>query len=105
MYVMLKAKAQSKSLVKSASILRVEARDTVCSALAVMLSRWTCICQYGITRNRGSSVNIVIMLRAGWPGFYSRQWHVFFSSPPCQDLLWGPFSLLSIGYRRLYPWG
>jgi len=28
----------------------------------------------------------------------------FFSSPPCQDRLWGPASFLSNGYQSLFPW-
>jgi hypothetical protein len=29
----------------------------------------------------------------------------FFSSPPRPDRLWGPLSILSNGYQRLFPWG
>jgi len=29
----------------------------------------------------------------------------FFSSPPCPELLWGPPSLLSNGYKGIFPLG
>jgi len=44
----------------------------------------------GIRRSRGSSVNIETGIRAGRPGFNSRQWLEIFSSPPRPDRLWGP---------------
>jgi hypothetical protein len=37
----------------------------------------------------------------GWMISGSRGWE-FFSSPPCPDRLWGPPSLLSNGYQRLF---
>jgi len=53
------------------------------------------------TRSLGSSVNIVIRLRAGRPGFHCRQgqWRDFISLPPRPDCLWSPASLLSSEYR------
>jgi len=44
-------------------------------------------------------------IRAGRPGFYSRQDHWFFSSPSRPDRLWGPPSLIFNGYQGLFPWG
>jgi len=47
-----------------------------------------------------SLVSIHIRQRAGRPWFNSRheQWWDYFSSPPRPYRLWGPPSLLSIGY-------
>jgi len=45
-------------------------------------------------RSRGCSINIVIRLQAGRPWFNSRQRHEWSSSPPRQELHWGPHSLL-----------
>jgi hypothetical protein len=54
-------------------------------------------------RSRRSSVSIVTRLRAGGPGFNSRQgqWWEFSSSPPHPDRLWGPPSPLSNWHRGL----
>jgi len=38
-------------------------------------------------------------------GFDSRRGLGIFSSPPCPERLWSPPSLLSNGYRVLFPWG
>jgi hypothetical protein len=54
----------------------------------------------------GRSVNIATSLWDGRSGFdpRQRQRRDFFSSPPRPDRLWGPTSLLFVGYRP-FPWG
>jgi len=42
------------------------------------------------TIRSNSSVNIMTRFWAGQLGFDSQQRHGFFSSPLCQDWLWGP---------------
>jgi len=49
-------------------------------------------------------VTIVTEQQAGRPGFESRQRQRFFSSPR-PDRLWAPPSLLTDGYRGLFPRG
>jgi len=44
-------------------------------------------------------------IRAGKPGFHSRQGWRFFSSLPRLDRLWGPPSLLHYGYWGLFTRG
>jgi hypothetical protein len=53
-------------------------------------------------KSQDSSISTVTRLRAGRPGFDSRQEQKFFSRP---DRLPGPPSLLSDGYRVLFPRG
>jgi len=65
---------------------------------------------YSITitcKIRCSSVSILTRLRAGRPGFTSRQWQCwdFFSSPSRPDRLWGPPSFLSTGYKGAFSLG
>jgi len=52
----------------------------------------------------GSSVSIVTCLRAGWPGFDSRQGQGrdHFSSPPRPYWFWDPTRLLSNGQWGIY---
>jgi hypothetical protein len=56
----------------------------------------------GYLGSRSSSVSTVTRLRAGRPGFDSRQGRGFFSSPYRADGLWGPPSLLSNLYWGLF---
>jgi hypothetical protein len=53
------------------------------------------------------SVGIETRVRAGRPGFNSQQGAMvgFFSSSPPQDRLWGLLSLLSNGWRGIFPLG
>jgi hypothetical protein len=56
-------------------------------------------------RSRDSSAGIMIRLRAGQLGFDPRQGKRFLSSPQRPDLLCGPSSFLSNGYREPHPRG
>jgi hypothetical protein len=47
---------------------------------------------------------IVAQLVKKFPSFYGTRLGIF-SSPPRQERLWGPLSLLSNGYQGLFPWG
>jgi hypothetical protein len=58
-----------------------------------------------IYRSRNRSVSVVTRLQAGRPGFNFRKGQRFFSSLPHPDLLWGPPSLPSNGYRGFFPLG
>jgi hypothetical protein len=49
----------------------------------------------------GEEIKMSIGFRGSIPG---GGWE-FIPSPPRLDRLWGPLSLLSNGYRSLFPWG
>jgi hypothetical protein len=56
-------------------------------------------------RSHGSSINRVTRLQAARPGFDSRYWQGFFSSPPCLDQILDPTSNISNGYWEFFPEG
>jgi hypothetical protein len=58
-----------------------------------------------ITLGRDRSLDIATDYGLDNWGFDSRQGLGTFSSTPCSERLWGPPSLLSNGYRRLFLWG
>jgi hypothetical protein len=56
--------------------------------------------------NRGSSVGIATGYGMDDRGSFlgGGGWE-FFSSMPCPDRFWGPYSILSNGFQGLFPWG
>jgi hypothetical protein len=70
------------------------------------LEEWNCVLSLVMfRRSRCSSVSIVTRLRDGRRGFDSSQARGLFSLPLCPDRLWGPPSLVSVGYWGLFSLG